>query len=203
MIRIIDFAARLERLHILEAHDDQLDDVFDQVCKQVFGATSDEIPDEEIENFPDLQEAEAIRYAAEQGFDITDEDGIPLRDWESFVIMIQAREEGFLPGGPNDTPERRLKREAERFKRQREEIDSVSRRSGKVMWFNAEKGFGFIKPDTSGVDVFVHISDLTRAGLEVVRAGDRLVFEVQEESRGREKAVNLRLAKSPQSTEAA
>jgi CspA family cold shock protein len=40
---------------------------------------------------------------------------------------------------------------------------------GKVKWFNAQKGYRFIAPDTGGKDVFVHISAVERAGLSDLR----------------------------------
>jgi cold shock CspA family protein len=39
--------------------------------------------------------------------------------------------------------------------------------SGTVKWFNGQKGYGFIQPDTGGKDVFVHISAVERAGFRV------------------------------------
>ena len=43
--------------------------------------------------------------------------------------------------------------------------------TGTVKWFNAQKGFGFIQPDTWGKDVFVHISAVERAGLQGLQEG--------------------------------
>jgi CspA family cold shock protein len=63
--------------------------------------------------------------------------------------------------------------------------------TGTVKWFNATKGFGFIQPDSGGKDVFVHISAVERAGLEGLREGQKISYEVQVE-RGKEAAANLK-----------
>lgn len=42
----------------------------------------------------------------------------------------------------------------------------MSQVTGKLKWFNESKGFGFLVPDDGGADVFVHASDLKRAGID-------------------------------------
>jgi cold shock protein len=64
--------------------------------------------------------------------------------------------------------------------------------SGKVKWFNATKGYGFIVPDTGGKDVFVHISAVERAGFTSLAEGAKVTYDVVE-NRGKESAENLRL----------
>jgi cold shock protein len=64
--------------------------------------------------------------------------------------------------------------------------------SGTVKWFNTQKGFGFIQPDDGGKDVFVHISALEKAGLKVLKDGQKLKFELVTDPRtGRQSAGEL------------
>jgi CspA family cold shock protein len=63
--------------------------------------------------------------------------------------------------------------------------------TGTVKWFNAQKGFGFIQPDSGGKDVFVHISAVERAGLQGLQEGQKISYDVQVE-RGKEAASNLK-----------
>jgi CspA family cold shock protein len=63
--------------------------------------------------------------------------------------------------------------------------------TGKVKFFNASKGFGFITPNDGGKDVFVHISAVEAAGLGSLTEGQEVSFDVQPDAKGA-KAVNLR-----------
>jgi CspA family cold shock protein len=63
--------------------------------------------------------------------------------------------------------------------------------TGTVKWFNDQKGYGFIQPDSGGKDVFVHISAVERAGLRSLNEGQRVSFEIKEE-RGKSAAVELK-----------
>ena len=64
--------------------------------------------------------------------------------------------------------------------------------SGIVKWFNATKGYGFIQPDNGGKDVFVHISAVEKAGLNDLREGDKVSFDVVP-NKGKESAENLQV----------
>ncbi len=63
--------------------------------------------------------------------------------------------------------------------------------SGTVKWFNATKGYGFISPAGGGSDVFVHITAVQAAGLQGLKDGQQISFELAEE-RGKTSAVNLK-----------
>lgn len=64
--------------------------------------------------------------------------------------------------------------------------------TGTVKFFNNEKGFGFIRPDDGSRDVFVHVSAVTRSGLNTLSEGQRVSFDVEPDQRGKgPKAVNL------------
>lgn len=64
--------------------------------------------------------------------------------------------------------------------------------NGKVKWFNSTKGYGFIEPDQGDKDVFVHISAVEKAGLNSLRDGQPLSYEI-ENNDGRTFATNLQL----------
>ncbi|MCU0838381.1 MAG: cold-shock protein [Rhodospirillales bacterium] len=61
---------------------------------------------------------------------------------------------------------------------------------GTVKWFNTTKGYGFIKPDDSDKDAFVHVTEVERSGMGRLTEGQRIRFQVRQEARGL-KAVNL------------
>ena len=62
--------------------------------------------------------------------------------------------------------------------------------NGKVKWFNAIKGYGFISRDDDAKDVFVHSSAVKDAGISDLAEGDAITFEVEEGAKG-PSAVNL------------
>lgn len=64
--------------------------------------------------------------------------------------------------------------------------------SGKVKWFNATKGYGFITPDDGGNDVFVHITAVQKAGLSDLKDGQKISYDLTEE-RGKSTASNLKV----------
>jgi CspA family cold shock protein len=64
---------------------------------------------------------------------------------------------------------------------------------GTVKWFNAQKGYGFIRPDDGGKDVFVHISAVERAGMGGLAEGQKVKYDVAVD-RGKPAAANLALA---------
>jgi CspA family cold shock protein len=66
--------------------------------------------------------------------------------------------------------------------------------TGIVKWFNAEKGYGFIQPEGGGPDTFVHISAVERAGLDGLREGDRVRYEVVRGKNGKSSAEELQKA---------
>lgn len=57
--------------------------------------------------------------------------------------------------------------------------------TGTVKFFNKEKGFGFIKPDNGGADVFVHISAVEKSGLATLNEGQRVSFDTEVDRNGR------------------
>ncbi|MBK1697112.1 cold-shock protein [Rhodovibrio salinarum] len=63
--------------------------------------------------------------------------------------------------------------------------------TGTVKFFNTTKGYGFIQPDDGGKDVFVHITAVQAAGMDGLREGQKVSFEMVTE-RGKTAAGNLK-----------
>ncbi len=56
---------------------------------------------------------------------------------------------------------------------------------GKVKWFDAEKGFGFIEPDDGGKDIFVHRNNIPNLGFQQgLEEGEAVKFSVEETPKG-------------------
>ena len=109
LTRIADFARTLSRLHKASrsrvVDDDQIDREFNAVCQSIWGYSTDDVSDELFSDadhaFLDtLDEAQARIFAAAQGYDLVDDNGM-LTDWWGFCWMILAEKRGLL------TPENR------------------------------------------------------------------------------------------------
>jgi CspA family cold shock protein len=66
--------------------------------------------------------------------------------------------------------------------------------TGTVKFFNQDKGYGFISPESGGNDAFVHISAVEAAGLRTLDRDQRVSFELETDRRGKTSAVNLQTA---------
>jgi CspA family cold shock protein len=72
--------------------------------------------------------------------------------------------------------------------------DPAGAGQGVVKWFNTTKGFGFIQPSDGGADVFVHISDVEKAGLSRLADGQAVSYDLESDRRtGKTSATNLRV----------
>lgn len=67
---------------------------------------------------------------------------------------------------------------------------------GTVKWFNAEKGYGFIKPE-QGEDVFVHYSQIEGNGFRTLEEGERVSFEIEQGRKGPQAVRVVRLDSNP------
>ena len=63
--------------------------------------------------------------------------------------------------------------------------------TGTVKWFSDEKGFGFIRPDEAGEDLFVHHSGIVGGGYHSLAEGAKVSFDLERGARG-PKAVNVK-----------
>ncbi|WP_439491409.1 cold-shock protein [Blastomonas fulva] len=70
-------------------------------------------------------------------------------------------------------------------------VTNGERVEGTVKFFNNQKGFGFIQREDGGPDAFVHISAVERAGMSGLNEGQRVSFELEEDRRGKQAAVNI------------
>jgi cold shock protein len=61
---------------------------------------------------------------------------------------------------------------------------------GTVKWFNPTKGYGFIRPQDGGADIFVHVTAVQRAGFHSLMEGQRVSYEVVRD-RGKLAAANI------------
>jgi len=65
--------------------------------------------------------------------------------------------------------------------------------TGTVKFFNQDKGFGFIQPDDGSGDTFVHISAVQRSGLDGLREGQKVSYDIVADRRsGKSSAENIR-----------
>jgi cold shock CspA family protein len=90
--------------------------------------------------------------------------------------------------------EQEIARQAEPEARRRfeEKYGLATSVAGTVELFNHERGYGFIKPDDGGRSVFVHITALERSGLKTLNEGQRIIFEIEPDKKGKgPKAINL------------
>ena len=71
-------------------------------------------------------------------------------------------------------------------------LESMIHMQGKVKWFNAEKGYGFIEGQ-DGKDVFVHFSAIEQDGFKTLDEGQEVEFEVVEGARGPQAANVVKL----------
>ena len=63
---------------------------------------------------------------------------------------------------------------------------------GKVKWFNANKGYGFIEPSDKSKDVFLHISAVEQSGLRDLSDGQKIGFNTESQN-GKISAINIKL----------
>jgi len=75
-------------------------------------------------------------------------------------------------------------REALDSRRSRDQAGPLVEVAGRVKWFDAAKGYGFIVPDDGEADILIHVTVLRRDGFSALREGARVVAEAQRGERG-------------------
>jgi cold shock protein len=76
--------------------------------------------------------------------------------------------------------------------------EEVAMLSGRVKWFDAVKGYGFIIPDNGGRDLFVHITAVQQAGYTSLVPGTRLSYEIRPDREGNPTAESLKIGYRPE-----
>ena len=62
--------------------------------------------------------------------------------------------------------------------------------SGKVKWFNAKKGYGFITDDKTKTDIFLHVTALEESKLRVLKEDQTIIYDIKEEDKLQ--AINIK-----------
>ena len=63
--------------------------------------------------------------------------------------------------------------------------------SGKIKWFNAKKGYGFITEDETNKDIFLHVSALEDSKLRILKEEQKIKFDIKEE-KNKLQAINIK-----------
>ena len=63
--------------------------------------------------------------------------------------------------------------------------------SGKIKWFNAKKGYGFITDDETKKDIFLHVTALENSKLRVLKEEQKIVYDIKEE-KNKLQAINIK-----------
>ena len=67
--------------------------------------------------------------------------------------------------------------------------------TGKVKWFNLQKGYGFISPDDGKKDIFVHISAVEKSGINSLNENDKVSYD-ETRNNGKVSASNIKILTS-------
>ena len=63
--------------------------------------------------------------------------------------------------------------------------------SGKIKWFNAKKGYGFVTDNETKKDIFLHVSELEKSKLRVLKEEQNIVYDIKEE-KNKLQAINIK-----------